>query len=121
MAFRKHPYGASVVGKEEAELQRQVKKKKSNIYGRSVVDDRPQDAPHLTGGPVSAEKASMNLDELGKLLKDEPARLDVQIDAEFARADGPRKGALRLFLELEQKRDGGPRAEVMALIEQSLR
>lgn len=127
--FRKHPYGAAVVGKAEAALQRETKKSKRDRYGSSVTGaesatpsapPRPP-APSLTGGAASSQEASLSVPALEKLLAEEPARLDRQIDAEFLRAEGPRKGAIRAFLQVETNRAGGPRADVMSVLERALR
>jgi hypothetical protein len=83
-------------------------------------EGEPLERPQLTED-AKAEHASLDLEALGKLLEEEPAKLDRQIDAEFQRAEGPRTGALRLFLQHEAKREGGPRGDVMALLETHLR
>jgi hypothetical protein len=121
---RRHPYGKAVVGEEEANLQREVKRKKSNIYGKKVIGDaaasREPVNPGVSGEEVTSQDASMTLSELGELLADKPHAMDRQLDAEFQREEGPRKGALRLFLEIETTREGGARPEVLQLLETAL-
>lgn len=131
----KHPYGKAVVGAEDAARQREVKATKSSVYGRKVIG-RPDpvaepagqpeqnSADELVRGPLSGEMvgpqdAAISVSTLAQLLEAEPHQLDRQIDAEFLRPD-PRKSAFRMFLAVEQRRDGGPRPEVVQLIERAL-
>lgn len=137
-------YGKLVVGEEEAARRRQFKKEgRKHIYGPAVTGEgaqepqelepapSPSDPPapgpedqgrslELSQEPVTAQDASLSLKELAARLKESPHLLDRQIDAEFQRAEGPRAGALRLFITLEEEREGGARADVLQILEQTL-
>lgn len=55
-----------------------------------------------------------SLAQLEQALARRPLLLDAAIAAEFQRAEGPRKGAIELFMKHENTRRGGPRLEVIA-------
>ena len=124
----RHPYGKAVVGEEEAARVRQAKKDGTNIYGPRVTGERESSsAPkekrvvkRIADEETTPADAALSIKELGELLEKSPGVLDRQIDAEFQRAEGPRKGALRLFLGTETGREGGPRGDVMAILENAL-
>lgn len=74
----------------------------------------------VLGGEGDKSDADLNLTDLEKLLRKNPSRLETQIKAEFLRNDGPRKGALRLFIALEREREGGARPDLIAALERAL-
>jgi hypothetical protein len=129
-----HPYGAAIVGQEEADRIRTEQKEGIVLYGPAVTGkqdvksagppvsgSQPKKVVRLAPGDEVAETdASLSLKDLGKVLEKSPHLLERQIDAEFTRAEGPRKGALRLFIQYETLRDGGPRDEVLAILENAL-
>lgn len=69
---------------------------------------------------AAGDDGYINLGELSKLVDEHPETRDRLLAAELQRADGPRKGALRKFLELEVQREGGPRGPVLARLESLL-
>lgn len=119
-------YGAKVVGAEEAARQARVREiTSSQTYGALVLGaeqmaelktlEQPAprtDAPSTTppqpgtdaGGsliePPPEEKPtpSYTLAQLSAILAEQPHMLDPLIDAEIARPEGPRKGAVEMFL-----------------------
>lgn len=64
--------------------------------------------------PTGDEDSSgyVTLAELAKALEKRPLLLDAAIEAEF-KGGKPRKGAIELFINLEEQRKGGPREEVI--------
>lgn len=68
--------------------------------------------------PYLADDADgrLNLGPLEQRLRAHPEELDLAIQAEFQGGRPPRKGALSLFREFEDGRDGGPRPSVVKLL-----
>lgn len=81
----------------------------------------PDTEPDNPFNPEGDEDGSgyTTLEELTATLEEDPSLLDLAIDAEKAREDGPRKGAVRLFTELELEKDE-PREDVIVELEELL-
>lgn len=121
-------YGAKVVGEEEAARQARVREITSGqTYGSLVIGSEhaaelkaltqpvpraeiPTETPPQPGTeaggsaieppPSEAEKAkpTYTLAQLSAILADQPHMLDQLIEAEIVRPEGPRKGAVEMFL-----------------------
>lgn len=123
MSVRRSRYGRAVLGEAEFERQKNQYAKSKGIYGPAVTGE-PKDevkpaTPPVDSGDANATDAQLSVKDLAKLLKESPELLDRQIEAEFMRDDGPRRTAVRLFIEHEKKREA-PRATVIAYLERSL-
>ena len=117
-------FGSRVIGKAAIADQVAQRKNPGNKFGTRVLQSRRADrldqeaaakAEEAKAAPVVVEKAAepevevvkaeapitANLDELEGALKQNPAFYETLYQAEKDRADGPRKGALRLFLQHE--------------------
>jgi hypothetical protein len=106
--------GAAVLGAATTAFQNERKRKGMDRYGPLVVARQPVDVP-LT--PDTNEDGYTTLAELAQSLKEHPEWLDRLIAVEKA-SDTPRKGAWKLFLEVERMVATNPRAEVIAELEQ---
>lgn len=120
---RRSRYGPAVLGQAEFDRQKLIAEKtRSGTYGPAVtgpIEEEEIPPVELDPGATPAD-AGLSISQLGKLLAEEPHMLDRQIEAEMLRAGGPRKGALRLFLEYEDRRDDGPRAHVLKALKHVL-
>ena len=121
-------FGKRVIGKRAEQQQAALRKNPGNKFGTRVVSRRAQrleqeaaaeaevkasspqiidvgDAVKSTEPVVPVVKAeapiTANLDELEGALKQNPAFYETLYQSELERAEGPRKGALRLFLAHE--------------------
>jgi hypothetical protein len=65
------------------------------------------------------KEGALSIDQLREALGGAPEFLDEAITREFNRPQ-IRKGALRLFIEIETNREGGPRAPVLTQLEKAL-
>lgn len=76
----------------------------------------------LDGSPKKAAVVAITLAALEAMLEDNPYALNGLMDAEFRRAEGPRKNALRLFLKIESASvNPEPRPEVIEKLQQALK
>lgn len=151
MAGKKGQFGRLVIGEEEAAREQEEVAKGIDYFGPAVVGEpQPQrptpqqlkDQPDLarlhglstepaaagSGGVTTAPpvddkpaKSQLSLEKLKEALDLNPFILDTMIDAEFERAEGPRKEALRTFIKEENKK-GEPnrRAEVLERLASAL-
>ena len=106
----KNRLGSRVVGKKVAEATSVQKRYHSRLGTRVIGDvlarkheiargDTPPEKPVAEKeAPVVEAPITANLTELEEALKGNPTFFDALYESEKARADGPRKGALRLFL-----------------------
>lgn len=94
---------------------------RTSPYGPKVLGNRRSSvpAPELSGEETTAEDAALSIKDLRQRLEENPHLLDKQVDAEFQRADGGRKGAIQLFIELESGKEE-PREDVLKILEQKL-
>lgn len=125
-------YGPRKLDPDEYAAQQARKKmtaRGGTVYGRRKGDDpptaqaQPADAEETKepeqAKPELPDFRALNLDRLEETMLEKPELLDEAIKAELA--DGkPRKGAIELFLEVEDARAEGPREEVVRLLRQFL-
>jgi hypothetical protein len=118
-------YGKRKLGAEEYAAQSSKKKAISSegvVYGkRKTAGDEPPAPVERNPFLLAADKDSsgyVNLKEMEATLTKQPELLDAAIEAEF-RKGTPRKGALALFTEVENGREGGPRSDVIELLAMS--
>lgn len=132
-------FGPGIIGQEEYDKEQNWRAKGANVFGTAVIGpSEPQkptpeqlrqqpDLARLHGmetetpaSPVAPTKQpQLSLDKLREALQDNPYIIDGAIEAEFTRAEGPRKGALRMILTEEQKK-AEPRPEVVARLKVAL-
>ena len=150
MAGKKGQFGHLVIGKEEAEKEQIEVAKGIDYFGPAVVGEpQPQrptpqqlrDQPDLarlhgleppapiTGDhppapiePPKAPKSQLSLEKLKEALDQNEFILDGCIEAEFERAEGPRKEALRLFIKTENlKSENTRRTDVLERLANALK
>lgn len=112
--------GDEAFAKQEEEQTRSHRD--ATVYGSRKGDQPAAPAKQEEGAssPLNPFEATgdedssgyVTLSELEAVLAKRPQLLDAAIEAEF-RDGKPRKGAITLFLDLEQQRKGGPRDEVI--------
>jgi len=138
-------FGKRVLGKAATERQEAMKRNPGNKFGTRVISRRAQrleqekeqqaevkasstkiiDVGEAVKAPepVTVVKAeapiTANLDELEGALKQNPAFYETLFESELDRADGPRKGALRLFLAHEMA--GESREDRLGAIQELLK
>ena len=128
-------FGPRVIGSEKHAEAEIIEKARANHFGSRVIgkifekvpapaaeakDTRSDPAkkaakrqgPERIEAPVTA-----NLQELEAALNGNPMFYEPLFQAELGRAEGPRKGALRIFLAHELALDSGPRETRMDEIE----
>lgn len=124
-------YGPRKLG-EEAFAAQQARQKLSS-RGATVYGSRKQDpSPGAPGTPAPGNRADnpytlyadqsgdnyLSIDELKKRLAEKPDDLDLAIQAELDMTE-PRKGAVRHFIELEEKA-GTPREALLKILKAHL-
>lgn len=117
-------FGPGVIGSEQHEKEKEEVANLSTTFGPGVTGlGLPNQAVNAPGRGVtgqrdeppavgSAETPSLSITKLEEALEENPFILDGMIAAEFERAEGPRKAALRLLLKVEAAK-AEPRAEVV--------
>jgi len=65
----------------------------------------PAPEPEAPAPAVAATPGSLSISQIAEHLEENPALYEEFFQAELGRAEQPRKGALRIFLALEQGRD----------------
>lgn len=130
-------FGPAVIGQEAYEEQKLQAESLSNTFGPAVLGYPEPAAPVQTpAAPIDSEEAelladrakepaapafnALSIPELEKELAKNPAEFDRLYRGEFARPEGPRKGALGVFLSAEQAK-AAPREEVVAALFAMLR
>jgi len=124
---RARHFGSRVIGKiferrEEIEEQ-EVKDSLSNPAAREAKKAAAAEAAAAKRAEADAAKEvveapiTANLSELEEAMKINPAFYETLYGSELGRAEGPRKGALRLFLAHELETDGLNREDRKAEIE----
>lgn len=108
--------GDEAFAKQEEEQTRSHRE--ATVYGSRKGDPEPvapaKPDPDNPFEAIGDEDSSgyVTLSELSQVLSKRPQLLDAAIEAEY-RNGSPRKGAITLFLDIEQQRKGGPRDEVI--------
>lgn len=113
-------FGSRVIGEEKVAAFKAQQASGQLVFGSRVVDGVAEvAAPDLSPAPAAAaEKApeGYSTASIKKLLTDEPQQFDRLFALEVAREDR-RKGALSVFRSAEQRREGGPRQEIIDQID----
>jgi hypothetical protein len=122
---RANHFGSRVIGKifeRRAEIEEQEKDTFSDPQARQAKKEAAAEAAakraeaeaeqEVVEAPITA-----NLNELEEALKMNPGFYEILYGSELKRAEGPRKGALRLFLAHELETEGLDREERKAEIE----
>lgn len=124
----KGQFGPAVIGeaafkKEQEDVARGVDYFGPAVVGPSEPQKFREGAGHSpTARPAALvpptppkERPQLSLEKLEEALLDNPFMLDGLIEAEFGRAEGPRKGAVRLLEKVElAKTENTQRPEVLA-------
>ena len=134
------PYGALVVGEENAALaaaqQKTAERYGPNVLGPSVdPSEKGEQKREASGKPaggaaddavneIVAKYASddgyLSIANVKDVLAEMPGAFDRMLGWEMGREDGPRIGALTHFIEVESQRKGGPRANILKTLETTL-
>ncbi len=96
----------------------QMKAELDAAEAKALGLEAPDAAPQVT---TDTAVAATSIKQLDQALKDNPALYEELYALEVARPDGPRKGALRIFLASEMNLDGGPRDERLEQIQDLLK
>jgi len=99
--------------RKAAQMKAELDAAEAKAAGLENVDLEPATAPVVV--------AATSIKQLDQALKDNPALYEELYKLEVARPDGPRKGALRIFLAAEMNLDGGPRDERLEQIQDLLK
>lgn len=120
-------FGSKVIGKKAFERAEKIEKLNITTFGPKVAGDAHAELAKLDAaekapqGPQTPSEGSYRVEDIQKSLEENPALADDLYAAELSRPDGPRKTALRLFLQAEYQREGGLRGERQQEIEQLLK
>lgn len=111
-------FGRRVVGDAIYEAEAAKAAVGAQHFGPRVVGPVASSAP---AAPTTLQTSpggspGLSIAQLTAVLHENPAQFDALYAAERARADGPRKGALRVLLATEAEREGGGRPEVLEAI-----
>ena len=120
-------FGPAVIGEEAFKKEQADVAKGVDYFGPAVVGPsepqkfregaghQPAARPALAPATPPKERPQLSLEKLEEALLDNPFMLDGLIEAEFGRAEGPRKGAVRLLEKVElAKTENSQRPEVLA-------
>jgi len=88
---------------------------------QAAIDAAEQEVEAPVVEETDVEAATTSLKQLREALDDNPAVADELFELELARPNGPRAGAVKLFLATEMSREDGPRAERQAQLEELLK
>ncbi len=114
-------FGERVVGKDAFKVQQHVRQ--FSYFGPRVRDSAEiaTTEPEPTR-PVATEvpEGFYRIEDIAKALQENPSLYDKLYEAELKRPDGPRRSAMRMFLQAEMTRPGGIRPERQAEIESYL-
>lgn len=99
--------------RKAAQMKADLDAAEAKAAGMDVVDEAP-----VTVDVVAATTSIKQVDEA---LAENPMLYEEMYGLELARAEGPRKGALRIFLAQEMNLEGGPRDERLGQIEELLK
>lgn len=137
---RPSPFGPAVIGEKAAKRSAKIRQIRSDKFGpsvlgfkkkepetpalasvpaRKVVDAPPELPPpvaDLTPKKKAEEYAGLSIKGVEGALDNNPDAFDLLFAAEQHRAEGARKGALRLLLKAEEAQDQ-PRAAILDQLE----
>jgi len=124
-------FGRGVIGDEQYKKEQEAVAEGSSVFGPGVLGLQAEAVnkagPGVTGQagqvaepPKGPEVPRLSIKELEAALEENPALVDTFLEAELARPDGVRKGALEVIEIAESFRDGGAREEVLAKIAAAL-
>lgn len=119
-------FGPAVIGQEQFEAEQKILQKGAHIFGPLVTGDGTfgpaVEAPKQATMPEGVKAAApASIADVEELLAKNPATFDILFEAELAREDGPRKGALRAFKRAEEEQGPSARADVIAKIDELLK
>ncbi len=108
-----------VKGKKEEHFgPRKFGKKKAAQMKAAVVAAEQRVVEEKAGKPLANDKVvTASIKQIDQGLQENPAVYEEMYALELERAEGPRKGAMRLFMAAEVARDGGPREDRLMEIE----
>lgn len=115
-------FGPGVIGEEEATKNALVEATEADRFGPGVLNNAPSKPVELPPESEAADDAAgklgrepappaftaLSIPKLEEELKTNPARFDELYRGEFLRPEGPRKGALGIFLSVEQTTTNRP-------------
>ena len=119
--------GPGILGEELYESELVQTTKGRGIFGPGITGEEPDPEPAPKEEPEESKPVpapiSLNVPHLGvaklkDLINGNIEFLDGAIETEFTREPGPRKGALRYFLEIEGENQG--REDVVARLGKAL-
>ncbi len=100
--------------RKAAQMKAELDAADAKAAGIEPVDE----APPVT---VDTTVTATSIKQVDEALKENPALYEELYALEVARPDGPRKGALRIFLAAEMNLEGGPRDERLEQIQDLLK
>jgi hypothetical protein len=116
-------FGPGVIGAEAAAANRKIEESEADRFGPGVLNNAParpkvqtpapdsEEADDLASrdpAPAVVEFTALSIPALEKELATNPARFDELYRGEFMRPGGARKGALGVFLSVEQATTNRP-------------
>ena len=124
-------FGKGVIGEEQYKKEQEMVAEGASVFGPGVLGLKAEavnkPGPGVTGQQVDAgtepkpvELPRLSVKELEAALEENPALVDTFLEAEFARPDGVRKGALEAIEIAESLRPEGSREEVLSKIAAAL-
>ncbi len=134
-------YGPRKVGSAEFRRQQVTMEQKSKFgprkFGHRKATQRAEQLAEVTAaaevekGVAQEPKVSkpfrdqpegaLSIKQVGVKLEENPSLYEEFYQMELVRAEGPRKGAMRIFLAVEMTKDGGPDEERLKAIEAVLK
>jgi hypothetical protein len=124
-------WGKGVIGEEQYKKEQEAVAEGASVFGPGVLglhaDPVNKAGPGVTGQagqdaepPKAPEVPRLSIKELEAALEENPALVDTFLEAELARPDGVRKGALEAIEIAESLRPEGSREEVLSKIAAAL-
>ena len=119
-------FGRGVIGDEQYKKEQEAVAEGSSVFGPGVLGLQAEPVnkagPGVTGQagqdadtpPAGKPVPSLSIKELEAALEENPALVDTLLNAELARPDGARKGALDALELAEIDRPDGGREDVLA-------
>ncbi|UCC92571.1 MAG: hypothetical protein JSW25_07855 [Thermoplasmata archaeon] len=107
-------YGPAVLGQELFDKLQKESEGGKDIYGPAVTGYEEPEAE-----PEDPPPSALSVRALESVLRADPAKLDYYLSAEWDRDGGPRKSALKLFLDLEGEKEN-PRGVLVERLAEAL-